>query len=816
MHRRNRVALLAAATSAVALLPSLGYAQVEIQNFNNFTPDNYYGSWDTAGATLTSNPTNWETASQSGGYGSVYYDYYDDNSGAHINASAYNMLQLSFTVNSGDAGMFVDLDDGEGDTWRWMMGGYGLQPGSYVIDIPTPDEDEIRATATRNLPIGGFDFSEITGMNFELDPGATSGVNNPYDVTWTDFSAVNPNLTWDNANYTVLNITGAVADGVTWDSNNNLNWNNGTNVSVYADKATVTFNDNNNGNYAVTLNTTVQPGAVTVNNSLGNYTISGTGTIAGSGSLTKTGTGTLILATANTFTGGTAISNGTVALGNTKALGFGGIVSGSPGSTSVTANGTLDLAGQTITQPITLTGGSLINSNTSASAGVTSGILGDGIVTSTTALSGDAHLTYGGSGTGAAATPVLGIGPATFTLTNGGSGYTYTGGRGANPGSPTVTVTGGGGAGAVLEAITSTAGVVTGINVISPGYGFTSAPTIAISAPGAGGTQATVSSFDLFSLLGIQQTAAGSGYYTAPTATITASSGSAVLGTPAVSGVTLAGTGNIGGPGNINLAGTVSGAGMLDKIGSGTVSLTAPNTYSGGTTVSAGTLIAGVHGALPNGPLSITGGIAQLATGTGLTQLTSLAISANSTLDITNNHVIINYGSGPDPISSIVALIKSGYSGNTWLGTGITSSAAHLNAATYGIGYADSADLGNPTGLSSGQIEIKYTLLGDANLDGKVNGSDFTLMAANFNDSVTNGWDKGDFNYSNTVNGDDFVLLADNFNDFASQSDVAAADLLAVDSFAAANGISLTSVPEPASLGIGAAAVLLFARRRRR
>jgi len=814
MRRKNRVALFAVATSALSLVPAIGNAQVEIENFNNFNPDDYYGSWDTPGATLTSNPTNWETASQSGGYGSVYYGYYTD-TGMHIGASAYNMLQLSFTVNSGDAGIFADLDDGEGDFWEWMYGGYGLQPGTYVIDVPMNKPTKINVSAARNEPALGFDFSQITGMNFELDPGATNGVNNPYDVTWTDFSAVNPNLTWDNANYTTLQITNATADGATWDNETSLNWNNGTDASVYADKANVTFNDNNNGNYAVTLSSTVQPGSVTVNNSLGNYTISGTGTIAGSASLIKTGTGTLTLSTANTFTGGTAISNGTVALGNAKALGFGGIVSGSPGSTSVTTNGTLDLAGQTITQPITLNGGSLINSNTSTSAGVTSGVLGDGIVTSTTALSGDAHLTYSGSGTGAAATPVLGIGPATFTLTNGGSGYNDVG-RGSTAANPTVTVTGGGGTGAVLEAITSTAGVVTGINVISPGYGFTTAPTITISAPAAGGTQATVSSFDLFSLLGIQQTAAGSGYYTAPTATITASSGSAVLGTPAVSGVTLAGTGNIGGPGNINLAGTVSGAGMLDKIGSGTVSLTAPNTYSGGTTVSGGTLIAGVHGALPDGPLSITGGTAQLATGTGLTQLTSLAISGNGTLDITNNHVIINYGSGPDPIASVAALIKSGYSGDTWLGTGISSSVAQVNAASYGIGYADAADAGDPAGLSSGQIEIAYTLLGDANLDYKVNGSDFTLMAASFNDSVTNGWDKGDFNYSNTVNGDDFVLLADNFNDFASQSDVAAADLQALDSFAAANGISLTSVPEPASLGMGAATVLLFARRRRR
>jgi hypothetical protein len=110
-----------------------------------------------------------------------------------------------------------------------------------------------------------------------------------------------------------------------------------------------------------------------------------------------------------------------------------------------------------------------------------------------------------------------------------------------------------------------------------------------------------------------------------------------------------------------------------------------------------------------------------------------------------------------------------------------------------------------------------YTLLGDANLDGKVNGSDFNLMATNFNQAVTAGWDKGDFNYDGKVNGNDFVLLAANFNQFASQSADSSADAAALDDFAAANGISLTSVPEPASIGLLAFGALgLFARRRRR
>ena len=127
------------------------------------------------------------------------------------------------------------------------------------------------------------------------------------------------------------------------------------------------------------------------------------------------------------------------------------------------------------------------------------------------------------------------------------------------------------------------------------------------------------------------------------------------------------------------------------------------------------------------------------------------------------------------PISAVVGSITSAYAGGAWTGTGITSSAAQANSASYGIGYADAADPGNPALLVAGEIEAKYTLYGDANLDGKVNGTDFNLMAANFNQAVTNGWDRGDFNYDGAVNGSDFVLMADNFNQFANQSALAAA-----------------------------------------
>jgi autotransporter-associated beta strand protein len=277
----------------------------------------------------------------------------------------------------------------------------------------------------------------------------------------------------------------------------------------------------------------------------------------------------------------------------------------------------------------------------------------------------------------------------------------------------------------------------------------------------------------------------------------------------------------------ISGSGSIGGTGSLSVTASGTVSLATANTYSGGTNVSAGALIiqrtSATSSALPKGSVSITGGLLQLASNVTLgsqaspaasnVNITSLAISGNGTLDIGNNHIIIDYAAGHDPIGSIAAWIKGGFNAGAWNGAGIISSSAASNVA-YGVGYADAADPGNPAGLSSGQIEIMYTLLGDANLDGKVNGADFAILATNFNKAVTgsSGWDQGDFNYDGKINGADFASLAGNFNKGAS----GAADVTAIDAFAQANGLSLTtSVPEPTTLGVMALAGAGLLRRRR-
>jgi autotransporter-associated beta strand protein len=255
--------------------------------------------------------------------------------------------------------------------------------------------------------------------------------------------------------------------------------------------------------------------------------------------------------------------------------------------------------------------------------------------------------------------------------------------------------------------------------------------------------------------------------------------------------------------------------GGLVKTGAGVLELSGNNTYGGETEVTQGTLLIGAANAIPttDGIVIDQGATVRLAPNIGGPSTRFISILGASQLDITNNHIFINYAGSADPIDQIAGYLVNGYNGGAWDGHGIMSSSL---AAGYGIGFTDSADPGNPAGLSSGLIEIKYTLVGDVDLNSVVNGIDFGILAANFNKSVT-GWDTGDFNYDNIVNGIDFTQLAQNFNKGASgaAADASAADLAALEQFAAANGL-LADVPEPASgtlLLIAATAVI--GRRRR-
>ena len=186
-------------------------------------------------------------------------------------------------------------------TYRLTVLGSNLN--LYVDNNPTPVVNGSFIYPSNG--IGNLYWGDVSGGNFssfDLE-----------SISWTNqgaFAPLPPSLTWDDAGGT------GSPDGRTWDTVQQ-NWNNGSGPTVYTDSTNVAFNDDNNGNYAVTLNSVVIPGSVTVNNSSGNYVISGTGSIAGSGGLSKSGSDALTLSNTgtNTYSGGTTVSAGTLLIG---------------------------------------------------------------------------------------------------------------------------------------------------------------------------------------------------------------------------------------------------------------------------------------------------------------------------------------------------------------------------------------------------------------------------------------------------------------------------------------------------------------------
>ncbi len=114
------------------------------------------------------------------------------------------------------------------------------------------------------------------------------------------------------------------------------------------------------------------------------------------------------------------------------------------------------------------------------------------------------------------------------------------------------------------------------------------------------------------------------------------------------------------------------------------------------------------------------------------------------TLDIGNNGLVVQYGSGSDPFATISNMIHSGYGGGQWTGTGITSSLARA-AVTLGsptpalnIGVVDFVPNGPGFGssisfegqtITTSAVLIRLTYMDDLELAGDMQQSNATSDA---------------------------------------------------------------------------------------
>jgi fibronectin-binding autotransporter adhesin len=605
--------------------------------------------------------------------------------------------------------------------------------GAYTLFTYGGKLTESGSTAL-TIPSGILGVRQTAAFNYG------SGANSAITLAITGYNA---NLTWTGTqSNTWVNNTAGTASAYAWTSPTSHN-SGGADFFTAGDY--VTFN-NAAGNTAVSLSGVVAPTSISVTGS-NNFSFSGSGSIGGSTGLTVQGTSSLTIANSgvNTYSGGTTVQGGTLVLGGNNVLPTAGtVILGGSGS-----NGIWNLAGHNQT----------IGGLATASGAAASGQI-------ITASIGNSTLTYnnaGGSSTYAGAIQDT-------ALSSGGTlGLTVNGGTlDVSQGSTTyygATLVNGGVLVAGALPNTSGALVAPGGTLIFPGVGI-AAPALSnsgnVSFTAASGT-ATVASL---TGPGMTTFAAGAAIGTLSNGTLatfspasinTASGGSAVVTGPATIGMldgatlTLGNQATIGtaasGVANLNGAtatiGLLSGAtvnlssstalslttetgGLIEGPGgvtmtnsSGTMTLGVANSYTGGTTLSAG-LLSFANGALSSGNVTLSGGTLQW-NGTNTQDISSQMVMVNgatATLDTQGNSVTLASGIGSGSTASLVkvgagALTLAGantYIGNTTISAGTLAVNGTLAAGAVAVG--DGATLGG-----SGTVAGNATLAGNGTIN---------------------------------------------------------------------------------------------------
>ena len=341
---------------------------------------------------------------------------------------------------------------------------------------------------------------------------------------------------------------------------------------------------------------------LTVGNNGTNTTFSGS--LSG-GSLSKVGSGTLTLAGANTYTGGTTISAGTLAVGSTSQ-GMQALPNGRAVTLANTSGAQLVLnANQTIGS---LSGGGTTGGNivlgsytltvspsSTTFGGVISG--GGGLTISGGALTLAGANTYSGSTTVVAGS-TLQVGSGGITGTLGSGGVTVNGSLVFDR-SDNVTVANNiSGTGSLAQQGSGTL-TLTGNNNAYTGI-----------------TQVTAGTLSLNNSLALQDSTLDTTNFTSTSLSFGNLASATFGGLQGAGNLTLPNSlaltvGNSSNNASTTFSGSLSGGGSLIKSGGGTLTFVGANTYAGGTTIDQGVLQVGngtSNGSLPAGGTIIDGG----------------------------------------------------------------------------------------------------------------------------------------------------------------------------------------------------------------
>ena len=468
--------------------------------------------------------------------------------------------------------------------------------------------------------------------------------------------------------------------------------------------ATPTFANNGNGGVQLTL-TGANTGANTFAGVLGNPAGSNNGSPLLS--LVKSGAGTWDLSAANTYTGPTTITGGTLAL--TGAGTFGAYTMNTLAPFTVNGGGTADFGGS-----INALLGQVVLGTASTAGTIQNGTLtsADGFYVNDGAIS--ANLA-GNNG-------IVGLTKNTSNTVTLSGVNTFTGPTAINAGTLKLGATG------------------------ALGNGSRNTSGVTVAATGAaldlGGITPTAS---------VPLTLNGTGISNGGALTNTSSTGATYAGL-----VTLGAASSIGGTGTINLSntGTITGsgdnltlqgaggsvagiigtvAGTLTVNTTGTWTLSGANTYMGGTTVSAGTLQVGSQTALGSfGGVSVTAGAALDLNGTAMTNTNALTLNGTGISSggaLTNSGGAGTYAGRLTLGSSGVSIGGSGTINLSYTGAGaITGSSDNLTLQ--GAGGSVAGSIGTGAGTLTVNTTGTWTLSGANTYAGTTTISNGTLSIA--------------------------------------------------------------------------------------
>ena len=618
-----------------------------------------------------------------------------------LSVDSGTQITLSANTTNGNG---TDITVGDGTTAQTLYAVTGTISGSTTVDI-----------SNGNVTPTSVVFNNTTAANYTLTTSNNNGI------------AGSTSLVKNNTGTVTINTPNSFTGGVQLNGGmivvgSSTALGAATNVVAFgaASSAILRLNSNSvtlggltgDGTATVENGGSVTDSILTINIALGVTNVFGGVMQDGSGgkvlALTGLGSGTLVLTGANTYTGGTTISSGTLQIGNsgtsgsivgnvsnngsliykrTDSVGFGGTVSGT--GTVTIASGTLVLTG------------SLSNSGTNS---ITSGAIlqvGDtinngslGNVTDNGALNFNLNgtpLTYSGTVTGTG-TATVQAGTLVLTGTLGNNGATTINNL------------------ATLQVGNGTISGTLGGNITDNGtlsFNIPGTLTYANAITGTGAVKVTNSgSTVIFS---------GGNSYSGGTivsagATLQLGSGST---TGSITGdVAVDGNLTINRSGSTSFAGNITGAGSFNLTGTATVNLTGTgNTFSGGTNIQRGVLRAGATNTLSANSIVTVGSPGQSSRLElfGFNQ----TVKGIATAGTAASQLITNNGTTNDAVLTLNSNLISTYGGAITNGStkklGITLVGGHTLILS---GLASANTFTGVTAVQSGTLKIGATNAG--------------------------------------------------------------------------------------------------------